>query len=213
MPEPSARLYLIAPPPPRLIADSCLSDALSAGDIACVLLPSLDTVGSDAADLIRLVQSRGAAALFTGDAAIIAGTDADGIHVTGGDVSQAVRRMKPSRIVGVGALASRDDAMTAGEQEVDYLMFGDAVPGDAPPAFDERLDQVSWWAEIFRVPCVAMAYAFEEITAFVEAGAEFIGLGELVWDDSRGAAAAICDAMDALRQGHSTFLARQNASA
>ena len=209
MPEPAPRLYLIAPPLVSEDAHARLAEALSAGDIACVLFPDAVPAKVGLTTLVRLVQTHGSAALL-GDAALVAGTDADGVHVTAGpSLPETVRRMKPSRIVGVGGLTGRDDAMTAGEQDVDYLMFGETTDDAEPLPFAERLDRVSWWAEIFRVPCVAVAYGLDEIAPLIEAGAEFVAVGDLVWMDPRGPAAALGEVMEALRLGHAAYLAQR----
>ena len=210
MPEPSVRLYLITP----LIEDpaafaSHLYEALAKSDVACVLLrfgeaPTALSPGHT--ELVGSIQARQVAALVVNDVELALALEADGVHVDeAGDLSDALRRLKPSRIVGVGALNTRDDAMLAGERDIDYLMFGD---GESLESFAERLDRVAWWAEIFRVPCVAHAQALDEIEALAAAGAEFVALGAGVWDDPRGPAAAMADAMLALRAGESAYEAR-----
>src|SRR5206468_187879 len=42
----------------------------------------------------------------------------------------------------------------------------------------------------------------EEAREFAAAGADFILVGELIWNDPRGAAAALTDAQQAIRDGH-----------
>ena len=79
----------------------------------------------------------------------------------------------------------------AGEQDIDYLMFG--APGD-PTSPDAILERTRWWAEIFNVPCVAFARSLEEIEPLADAGAEFIALEAAVWDNPRGPAAAVSEA-------------------
>ncbi len=200
MPD-SARLYLVTPVvesfdafAPRLMA------ALDAASVDCVLLrlpPHDDGVRRKVASaLTPVVQERGAALLLEGDTYLAAAVGADGVHMHGvGDEFQAaLQSMKPTAIVGVGRLGTRDDAMLAGENGADYLMFGDG-PGDAASAsFDERLDRVGWWAEIFQVPCVAVAASLAEVKPLAEARAEFVALGEAVWADPRGPAAAVAEA-------------------
>jgi thiamine-phosphate pyrophosphorylase len=66
-------------------------------------------------------------------------------------------------------------------------------------AVAERLD---WWAELFEPPCIAYAASREEAHAFVLAGADFILVSDAVWADSRGAAAALADFGQAIRQAH-----------
>lgn len=195
---PPARLYLITP---QLEAaapfDAALKAALGAGDVACVLLRFATSDPGRRKDIARactrLAADAGAALLVEADAQLAARAGADGAHATGltETLDQAIDSLKPDRIVGVGGLATRDECMSAGERDVDYLMFGG--PGDrAAPA--DVLERTQWWAEIFNVPCVAFAQSLAEVDALVEAGAEFVALEGAVWDDPRGPAAAVADA-------------------
>ena len=113
---------------------------------------------------------------------------ADGVHLSATDphLDEALRALKPDGIVGVGALSSRDVAMTAGEADVDYLMFGEPRPDGYVPPLLTTLDQTRWWAEIFNVPCVAYAARLDDVWPLVEAGAEFVALRDAVWSDPRG---------------------------
>jgi thiamine-phosphate pyrophosphorylase len=76
--------------------------------------------------------------------------------------------------------------MRAGEAGADYLLF------DAD--FDETLERAAWWAEIFETPCVALARRLEEVGPLAASGAEFVMIGEAVWSDPRGPAAAMREA-------------------
>ena len=191
-----ARLYLVTPvvDAPEPFAATLVA-ALDAARIDCVLLrlpPHDDGARRKVAGaLVPLVQARGAALLVEDDTRLAAAVGADGVHVTGAgdDLAGALRSLKPARIVGAGRLAGRDAAMEAGEAGADYLMFG-----DDPAPFDERLERVAWWAEIFQVPCVAWAASLAEVEPLAEAGAEFVALGDAVWADPRGAAAAVAEA-------------------
>ncbi len=81
--------------------------------------------------------------------------------------------------------------MTAGEAGADYVMFGGPSGAVQHAAIVER---VAWWAEIFNVPCVGYARELASIGDLVRAGFDFIALGDAVFADPRGAAAALCDA-------------------
>lgn len=195
---PPARLYLITPALERAEPfDKALAAALGAGDVACVLVRFATNDPGQRKAILRaltpLAQDHGAALLVDGDAQLAARAGADGAHVSGGAraLDEAIESLKPERIVGAGGLASRDECMSAGELDVDYLMFGG--PGDpAPPA--DILERTRWWAEIFNVPCVAFARTLEEVEPLADAGAEFIALEAAVWDHARGPAAAVAEA-------------------
>ena len=198
-PRPAPRLYLVTPP----VADTGdfaaeLKHALGAAEPAAVLLRLAD--GDERSLINRVkaiapaVQDNGAAILLDGHPGIVARSGADGAHLTGiDDFTVALAQLKPERIAGVGALASRHDAMTAAEASADYIMFGGP---DVEPSLTH--EQVGWASELFELPCVAFANSANEIAPLVAAGADFIAL-DFVWRDPRGVAAAIAEALQHLR--------------
>ena len=95
-------------------------------------------------------------------------------------------------------------AMTAGEADVDYLMFGEPRPDGYVPPLLTTLDQTRWWADIFNVPCVAYAATLDDVWPLVEAGAEFIALGDALWTDPRGRrrSSRRCRACSRARRSH-----------
>jgi thiamine-phosphate pyrophosphorylase len=195
---PPARLYLVTPPlvEPQAVAD-LLGPALAAGDVAAVLLrlAAADerTLINRIKEIAPLVQERGAALLTDGHAGLAARAGADGAHVSGiASMQEAVRSLKPERIVGAGGLASRHDAMMAAESGADYVMFGEPDATGLRPAFEAIRERVEWWAEVFAIPCVAYAASLAEIGEL--AAAEFIALGPSILSDPRGPAAAVADA-------------------
>jgi thiamine-phosphate pyrophosphorylase len=196
------RLYLITPPIPDAAAFAPkLEAALGAGDIACLLLRAAGRDSGEnkkiVAALAPVAQSRGAAVLVEGDTQLAIRAGADGCHIEGAGeaLEAAVAALQPDRIVGAGALASRDAAMEAGELGVDYVMFGGP---DAAEPHEDVVERVTWWAEIFNVPCVAYAHELTDVRELAEAGADFIALGDAVFEDPRGAAPALAEAAAAL---------------
>jgi thiamine-phosphate pyrophosphorylase len=192
------RLYLVASLGDNPAATAAaLVPALGAADVAAVLLR---LAAADERTLINrikaiapAVQDRGVALLLDGRADLVARSGADGAHVTGIEaVKEAVGSLKPERIVGAGGLASRHDAMVAAESGADYVMFGEPDPAGKRPSFDAIEDRVTWWSEVFEVPCVAYADNVAEVAAL--AAADFVALSPFVFDDPRGPAAAVADA-------------------
>ena len=191
------RLYLVTPvvDDAAAFADD-LSAALDAGDVAAVLLrlaPADEHVLINRIKALgTVVQGKGVALLLDGHADLAARTDADGAHLTGIDAfNAALSTLKPQRIAGCGGLTTRHDAMSAAEAGTDYVMFGEPDSAGRRPAFDAVLERVAWWAEVFQVPCVGYAASLDEFEALADARADFIAVGDLVWSDARGAAAAI----------------------
>jgi len=195
-PRPAPRLYLATP----LVADTQafaapLAAALAAGDVAAVLLRFAEaderTLINRAKALGPVVQDKGAALIIDGHADLVARAGADGAHVTGmAAFDEAIERLKPERIVGVGGLVTRHDAMVVAERGADYVMFGEPAAGERPrlAAVEER---VAWWAEVFEIPCVAYAGSLDEVAPLVKAGADFIALGDWLWRDPQAIAATI----------------------
>jgi thiamine-phosphate pyrophosphorylase len=194
MPEPTTRLFLILPPIADVLAfKPVLAAALTAGDIACVLLRSAPELKATAQALMPLVQERDAAFLIEGDPRLAARTGADGVHVpySADAIESALSSVGPDAIVGAGVLAARDDAMSAGELGASYVMFGEPDAGGAHATPEHTLERVAWWAEIFKVPCVAYAGSLDEVGPLAEARAEFVALGDAVWNHPAGPAEAI----------------------
>ena len=111
--RPAPRLYLATPEiddPARIMTP--LADALASADVAAVLMrlaPSDPrTMMSRIKVLAPLIQNSGAAVLLDGHADLVAGSGADGAHLTGIEALQeAMPPLKPDRIVGVGGLSTR----------------------------------------------------------------------------------------------------------
>jgi thiamine-phosphate pyrophosphorylase len=149
-----------------------------------------------------MVQRRDIALLLDGRPDIVGRAGADGAHLTGIDALRgALATLKPDRIAGVGGLRSRHDAMLAGEADPDYVMFGEpdrrGNPGKCPP-FPAVVERVEWWAELFQLPCIGYAAAADEIRPLAEAGADFVALGEWIWEELGGAKTVVAAAAGSL---------------
>jgi thiamine-phosphate pyrophosphorylase len=200
-PRPQPRLMLFTP----VLADAApflpaLTAALDAADIAAVVLRLADTDERSLINCIKEIapvcQQRDAALLVAGHAELVARGGADGVHVTGIEAfGDARERLKPERIVGCGGLATRHDAMLAAEQGADYVMFGEPIAQGARPSFAAVEERVAWWAEVFEAPCVGYAATLDEVAPLVQAGADFVALGDWCWTEPtetiRAAAAAL----------------------
>jgi thiamine-phosphate pyrophosphorylase len=112
----------------------------------------------------------------------------DGVHASASDdLTPVVEALKPERIIGVGGLKSRHDAMEAGERDIDYVMFGEPRADGSLPALQQTIERATWWAEIFNVPCIAYAPDFAAIAPLAGTGAEFIALGPWLLEVEDGA--------------------------
>ena len=193
------RLYLITP----AVADAAafagaLEPVLAAADVAAVLLRLAPAGESEmvgrAKKLAPIVQQAGAALVLDGNADLVGRAGADGAHLTGIHAFQsAVERLKPDRIAGAGGMITRHDAMLAAEGDADYVMFGEPGLNGERPSLEAIEDRVAWWAEVFQPPCVAFAAYLDEVGPLTEAGADFVAVGDCIWNDPRGPASAIAD--------------------
>jgi thiamine-phosphate pyrophosphorylase len=204
-PRPAPRLYLVTP----LVADAqafsgSLAASLDAGDIAAVLLRLADADERTQINCVKalclLVQDKGAALLIDGHLGVVARAGADGTHSTGITLfNEAIERLKPERIVGVGGLVTRHDAMIAAEAGADYVMFGEPDASGERPSLEAIEERIAWWAEVFELPCVGYAASHGDIAPLVKAGADFVALGDWLWREPDAIAATIMRAAAELR--------------
>jgi thiamine-phosphate pyrophosphorylase len=207
-PRPVPRLYLATP-----VVDDPL--ALTAGlpgllaniDVAAVLvrLKPTDqrTMISRVKALGPAVQDKGAALLLDGHVELVARAGADGAHLTGfAAMEDALPTLKPDRIIGVGGLVTRHDSMAAAELGADYVLFGEPDANGQRPSVEAIAERLQWWAELFEPPCIGFAASREEASEFAAAGADFVLVGDFIWADPRGPAAALAEVEQVIRQAH-----------
>jgi thiamine-phosphate pyrophosphorylase len=198
--KPNSRLYLLTP----WVSDpAALSGALAgiirATDVAAVLLRLRDAdergLINKAKAVAPSVQASGTALIIAGRPDIVARAGADGAHLVGPQALQsAIATLKPNYIAGAGGLRSRHDAMVAAEAGADYVMFGEPDAGGDHPSREAVIDRVAWWAELFEIPCVGYASALDDIDALAAVGADFVAIGDALFEDPRGLTAAAADA-------------------
>ncbi len=216
-PRPVPRLYLATPEvddPSSLVAN--LPGLLAAADVAAVLVRLKPT---DQRSMIPRVKAlapailgKGAALLLDGHVELVARAGADGAHLTGIEaLSEALPTLKPDRIAGVGGLTTRHDSMAAAEAGADYVLFGEPDARGQRPSIEAIAERLQWWAELFEPPCVGFAASREEVFQFAAAGADFVLVSDLIWNDARGAAAALMDAEQAIRQGYAALAGKAKA--
>ena len=210
-PRPAPRLYLATPivdDPSSLLAN--LPGLLARAEVAAVLLrlktTDQRTMISRIKTLAPVIQDSGAALLLDGHVELVARAGADGAHLTGIEAMEdALPTLKPDRIAGVGGLTTRHDSMAAGEAGADYVLFGEPDASGQRPSLEAIAERLQWWAELFEPPCVGFAASRQEIGEFAAAGADFVLVGDFIWADPRGAAAALLDAEQAIRQAQTAM--------
>jgi thiamine-phosphate pyrophosphorylase len=216
-PRPTPRLYLATPimdDPSALLAS--LPGLLAETDVAAVLLrlkpTDQRTMISRVKALAPAIQDGGAALLLDGHVELVARAGADGAHLTGIEaMEEALPTLKPDRIAGVGGLTTRHDSMAAGEAGADYVLFGEPDAKGQRPSIEAIVERLQWWAELFEPPCVGFAASCEEAREFAAAGADFVLVGDFIWADPRGPAAALMDVEETIRQAHAAMSGKAEA--
>jgi thiamine-phosphate pyrophosphorylase len=200
-----ARLYLVTPPTIEPDAFALrLAEALSAGDLAAVLIataPAGRETEAAAAKLVPIIQDAGAAALICDDTRLAGRVGADGVHIGfgSGDLMAALEKFRGKRIVGAGDLRTRHAAMQAGETGADYVFFGRPHGDTHEAAHPKALELAEWWSEVMEIPAVVMAGS--SLTSIADAaatGAAFVAVHQAVWSHEAGPGEAIRHAVAAL---------------
>ena len=157
-----------------------LGPLLATNACACAVLDFTGLSDAAAGDLIAELRGKSAAA----GTAILAQSSVDaaealpldGVHLD--DPRHSIRtareRLGRAANVGAGPAATRHEAMLLGEQEPDYVLLAGTHEKEW---FTPGPDFITWWAELFEVPCIAFAEHTEDALQFAAAGADFIGLG------------------------------------
>lgn len=189
---PVPQIYLVTP----VIDDAeafapILAQTVARTSAACVLLrlaPMEERAAINAVKILSAAaQDKGAAVLVEDNYRVAARGGADGVHVTDPALLEdCISALKPDRIVGVGALATKHEAMEAAERDIDYVMFGEdafAADSQTDPA---RAERAQWWAELFEMPCVIGAANAAEAETLQSTGAEFVALGPWAFAPASG---------------------------
>ena len=175
-----------------------LGAALKGGDVACVQLrlkDADDAVRRAAASLMPVCHARDVAFLINDRPDLAAELKADGVHVGQQDTNTRAARktVGDDRIVGVTCHDSRHLAMTAAEQEADYVAFGAAFPTETKETqFRADPELFQWWSELFEIPSVAIGgLTAANCGDIVAAGTDFVAVCSAVWSHPEGPAAAV----------------------
>jgi thiamine-phosphate pyrophosphorylase len=91
------------------------------------------------------------------------------------------------------------------------VLFGEPDAKGQRPSAEAIGERLQWWAELFEPPCVGFAASREEAHEFAAAGADFVLVGDFIWNDKRGAKAALMDAEQTIRQAQAAMSATASA--
>lgn len=199
------RLVLVTPAVEDAVAFAPLLEACCReGEVAAVILNLATDDEVMALSAIRIVsthlQNTGAVLLLADMPGLVEASGADGAQFSTLDRLQTTRmNLAAGRLSGVGGLASRHDTMVAAESGVDFVMFGEPDAVGKRPGFSAIVERVSWWAEIFQLPCVAFAGSVDEVSRLAEARADFVALSDAVWSAGANAPQAVAKASKLVR--------------
>jgi thiamine-phosphate pyrophosphorylase len=97
-------------------------------------------------------------------------------------MAEAVQKYAPGLIVGGGNARERHSALSIGEAQPDYVIFG-SINGDIKPEpHSKNIALAEWWADMIEIPCLLMggtSIAFVEEMA--QTRAEFIAFSKAVF--------------------------------
>ncbi len=194
--SPSCQLYLISPLEVGGVFPQRLERALRAGEVAAFQFRVKGVDEHEAARLAAPLQeicaARDCAFIVNDSVALAKRLRADGVHLGqgDGDVREAREVLGREAQIGVTCHASRHLAMEAGEAGADYVAFGAFFPSTTKQSEHRpELELLSWWQQIFEIPCVAIGGITPANCApLVSAGADFLAVSHAVWGGDEAAA-------------------------
>jgi thiamine-phosphate pyrophosphorylase len=200
--KPRCRLYLQVPQPLTAKLEAQLSHVIANTSVACVLLcdnsQKSDEIHADR--LIDLVQAAGIACLIENDIPLAESLGADGVHIDADAEGYAHARevLGESANIGVGCGLSKHAAMRHAEMGANYVAFS---PDNADiDGIDSCAELISWWAEIFVVPCIAWNIDdAEQAARLASLGADFIAPERAIWQ-AENATKTIANIDNAIRR-------------
>jgi thiamine-phosphate pyrophosphorylase len=194
------QLYLISPPAFNLddFAGE-LKEALAGGPVASLQLRMKDAPDEEiikaAEVLMPICHGRNVAFILNDHVDIAKKIGADGVHLGQNDMAYGEARaiVGPDMAIGVTCKDSRHLSMVAAEQGADYVAFGAFFPSqtkkNTAPA-DKAI--LSWWVELFEVPCVAIGgITVENAQELIETGADFLAVSGGIWNHKKGPREAV----------------------
>jgi thiamine-phosphate pyrophosphorylase len=191
--------------------------ALDRAEVGAVLLR---LAAADERTLIKRIKSLAPLAQAQGAALVVSARDApdlasvairggaDGVHAgPEADLRSLRDALKGERILGVGGLRTKHDAMEAGEAGADYVLFGEPRPDGWIPDAEATIERAEWWAEIFETPCAAFASSLDLVPEMAATGAEFVAVADAVWMHPDGPRQGVRTVGTALRRAGQEALA------
>ena len=190
------QLYLVSPLDVSGDFPQRLARALDAAPVAAFQFRVKDLDQHEAARLAEPLQAicaeRDVAFIVNDDVRLAKRLNADGVHLgqQDGDPKEAREELGADTQIGVTCHASRHLAMEAGDNDADYVAFGAFfASGTKDTEHRAELELLSWWQNLFEIPCVAIGGITPDNCApLIEAGADFLAVSGAVWSGDEVAA-------------------------
>jgi thiamine-phosphate pyrophosphorylase len=201
MHTPPCQLYLISPLDVGGDFPDRLDAALAAGPVAAFQfrVKGMDqhAAAQLAAPLQEICAAHDVAFIVNDSISLAKRLKADGVHLgqSDGDVREAREELGRDAQIGVTCHNSRHLGMEAGEAGADYVAFG-AFYATTTKAVEHmaEIETLELWSKVMEIPCVAIGgITTGNAMPLIKAGADFIAVSSAVWNDPRGATAAIAD--------------------
>lgn len=209
------RLYLVSPGKLVLPAFALqLEAALGAGDVGAFQLRLKDASDDNIREAVRalmpVAHQHGVAFILNDRVDLAQELGVDGVHLGQQDMKLGAARglMGEAMAIGISCHDSGHLAMEAGEAGADYVAFGAYHPTASKSP--EKLamygtpaaELLPWWSTYTTVPSVAIGgMTPENCGVLVTQGADFIAAITAVWSHHDGAAAAVREFNEAIKQG------------
>lgn len=184
-----------------------LADAFEAGDVASLIVPQYqldeDQYQALLSEAVRIGQSHGAAVVAAGDTRIAGRCDVDGIHVAGGhtEVRTAIKEFGHKWIIGSGGAETRHAALSMGEENPDYVLFGRFGQDTHAEPHKRNIALGEWWSKVVEVPCIVMGgNELSSLETVAETGADFVALSLAILGDEADPKAACAQANSVLEK-------------
>ena len=161
---------------------------MAAGDVASLILSQGELDETTFQDLVhplvRTSQAAGVAAVIDGDSRIAGRVGADGLHLGQdlAEIEQAIHKFSPAMMIGAGNVKTRHNALSIGELQPDYVMFGRPGGDIRPQPHPKNLALGQWWSAMVEIPCIVLAgNTLDSIIDVARCGAEFVALGSAIF--------------------------------
>jgi thiamine-phosphate pyrophosphorylase len=197
-------IYLISPP--RIQVDDfipLLVQSLSGGYITCfqLNLPDEDIsfVSHAAKAIARVLKDNNIVFIINEHVKLAQHIDIDGIHIGDktpfetGTVRTLRKQLDLSKIIGVSCFNSTDKAMIAGEEEADYVMFGNVFSTNNLDKNMVELELIKDWCSYTNIPTIAVggikAENCHELVS--KTNVDFIACSSVIWQHPAGPKQAV----------------------